>query len=208
MVRGAWCRAASARATTRSFSYAWRSKWGRRSRARSICGEWVRLIERAPPFIASRRRGHFSGPPPVGPLFQRAGRGRRGLQPGEDAPGLEVGEVEPYEFPELFGCLGQATELDQGDAEVIVRIGVIRLDPQRLATLVDRVLQTPLAEPDIAEIEVCLGRVGIEAKGLVIMGDGLFPPAGFGQGNAEVDLRRDVPRLELQRPPVMLNRLA
>ena len=62
---------------------------------------------------------------------------------------------------------------DEGVAEVVVGLGVVRLEADGLPVLGDGLVQLALAREGVAEVVVGLGVVLLEADGLAVLGDGL-----------------------------------
>ena len=71
----------------------------------------------------------------------------------------------------------------QGDAEVVVGLGVVGLEPDRRAVFGDRLVQLPLVSQGVAEVVVGLGVVGLEPDRLAEFGDRLvqLPLAAAGR---------------------------
>ena len=78
-------------------------------------------------------------------------------------------------------------------------LGVVGLEPDRLAVLGDRLVQLPLAARACAEIDVGRGVVGLEPDRLAVLGDGLVQLPLAHQGDAEVGVGRGVVGLEPDR---------
>ena len=143
-----------------------------------------------------------AGPPPSAgrePLGQRRqplGLGnplRRGIAPA----GLLAAQFVPLaKHRERPGVIALTPE-DQ--AEVAVGLGVVGLEPDRLAVFGDGLVELPLGLQGDAEVVVGLGVVGLEPDRLAVFGDGLVElPLGL-QGDAEVDVGLGVVGLEPDR---------
>ena len=87
----------------------------------------------------------------------------------------------------------------QDDAEVAVGLGVVGLEPDRLAVFGDGLVELPLALQGVAEVVVGLGVVGLEPDRLAVFGDRLVELPLARQGDAEVGVGLGVVGLEPDR---------
>ena len=71
-----------------------------------------------------------------------------------------------------YGILQLAKFVERG-AEVIVRVGVIGLDGERLAVAGDSLIQPPQILERITKVVVRLGEIGLDGESLLVAGDGL-----------------------------------
>src|SRR5207302_284850 len=85
---------------------------------------------------------------------------------------------------------------EAGGTEIIMGIGVIRLYPENLTVLGDRLVQLALLQEGAPEVGACHRIIRIEAEGDVVLGDCLVHLARVAEGIAEVAVGREATRAD------------
>ncbi len=96
----------------------------------------------------------------------------------------------------------QPSKVLQDNTQVVVRLGVVRLQVEGPTITSDRLLQLALLLQEVAQVVVGLGKVGFEFECPAVGGNGFVRLALFLQGIAQVDVDLGKVGLQLQRPAI------
>ena len=102
-------------------------------------------------------------------------------------------------LPVVQDRLVQPAARGQGDADVVVRQGVVRLESQCLPEVREGLVQPALPDQGGAQVAVGLGVGGLDFDCLAVVRHGLVRPPEIGQGDAQVVLRQGVLRGAIER---------
>ena len=91
--------------------------------------------------------------------------------------------------------------LSEGDTELVVGLGVIRVQAEGFLELADRLIHLPLRGERAGEVDVGLGVIGFEAERFLELADRLVQLAFVAEGGAEVDVRDPGGRILRQSEP-------